>query len=701
MADLGQAYVQIIPKAEGISGKISEIITPGASSAGEHAGTSMASKIKKAIVAAGIGTAVVGTVKAALAEGGNLQQSYLGGLDTLYGDAADAARAYAREAATAGISMNNYAEQAVSFGAALKSAYGGDTMAAAEAANTAILDMADNAAKMGTPLESIQNAYQGFAKQNYTMLDNLKLGYGGTKSEMERLFADAQKISGVEYNLDNLGDVYDAIHVIQEDLGLTGVAAAEASETFTGSFGAMKASWSNLLGSMALGENVEPAFQELVTTASTFLFDNLIPMVGTVFGSIKELLPSLIAKLWDVIPDALTSLWEGIPGFISNLWQEVFGEPLDIDISGLFGNIGESFNKVIESVKNVIGEFSPLNTEFSLTETLANALSTVLTTAANIFDFLAQHMDVILPIITGVIAAFVALKAAMAIASIVSAVGSAFSLILSPIGLVVAAIAAVVAVGILLYQNWDQVKEWLVNTWNTIKDACKEAWDGMKTAIMTPIIQTKNDVVNAWNVIKTTVTNLWNGIKATASTVFNAVKTAIMTPINAIKSAFTTVWNAIKSTTSSVWNGIKNAITNPIQTAKNTVSNIISAIRGFFNFSISWPHIPMPHFSISPAGWKIGDLLKGSIPSLGISWYAKGGILDDATLIGAGEAGREAVLPLENRRYMRPFAQAIADEMGGGRDVVINVTVNGAEKPEDWAMRMANRLRMELRTANG
>lgn len=175
MADLGKAYVQIIPKAEGISEKIKSTVAPGADAAGTSAGNSFVSKFAKIAGGAALGASVVKGFKAALDEGAKLQQSY-GGLDTLYGDASSAAKDYAIQAAQAGISANDYAEQAVSFGASLKAAFGGDTAAAAEAANTAILDMADNAAKMGTPLENIQNAYQGFAKGNYTMLDNLKLG---------------------------------------------------------------------------------------------------------------------------------------------------------------------------------------------------------------------------------------------------------------------------------------------------------------------------------------------------------------------------------------------------------------------------------------------------------------------------------------------------------------------------------------------
>ena len=302
-SDLGQAYVQIVPSAQGIKGSITNVLAPEADSAGRNSGTKIAGAMKKAIAAAGIGLAL----KKTLDIGGALEQSF-GGLDTIYGDASSAAKEYAKQAYKAGISTNAYAEQAVSFGAALKKAYGGDTLKAAKAADKAIMDMTDNAAKMGTPLESIQQAYQGFAKQNYTMLDNLKLGYGGTKSEMERLLKDAQEISGVEYDISNLGDVYDAIHVIQGDLGLTGVAAKEASETFSGSFGAMKAAAENVLGSLMLGQDVGPAMQSLVQTASTFLFKNLLPAVGRVFASLPTAIKTAVQTAAPIIASNIGNL---------------------------------------------------------------------------------------------------------------------------------------------------------------------------------------------------------------------------------------------------------------------------------------------------------------------------------------------------------------------------------------------------------
>lgn len=319
---LGTAYVQIVPSAQGIKGSISNVLGGEAESAGMSTGSKFAAFAKKAITAAAIGT----VIKSALSEGAKLQQSYFGGLDTLYGAAADKAREYARAASEAGISMNTYSEQAVSFGAALKNAYGGDTTKAIEAANKAILDMTDNSAKMGTDIESVQMAYQGFAKQNYTMLDNLKLGYGGTKTEMERLLADAEKLTGVEYNIDNLGDVYDAIHVIQQDLGLTGVAAAEASETFSGSFNAMKAAAQNFLGSLAIGEGVSEAMSALMTSASTFFFGNFLPMIGTLIKSLPGAIATFLQQGLPTLISSISSLMTNLVSYVSNIANNLTGQ---------------------------------------------------------------------------------------------------------------------------------------------------------------------------------------------------------------------------------------------------------------------------------------------------------------------------------------------------------------------------------------
>ena len=292
--ELAKAYVQIIPSAEGIKGKITEAIGGEAASAGQSAGKSIGGNLvgtlKKALVAAGIGTAI----KESIEEGAALEQS-IGGIETLFKDSADTMKQYASEAyKTAGMSANEYMETATGFAASLLQGLGGDTAKAADIANMSITDMSDNANKMGTDMESIKNAYAGFSKQNYTMLDNLKLGYGGTKSEMERLLADAQKLSGVEYNIDNLSDVYSAIHVIQEDLDITGTTAKEAASTLSGSLSSMKAAFTNVLGNLALGEDIGPSLEALTDTVFTFLTGNLIPMVANVIRGAPQLLSGVL-----------------------------------------------------------------------------------------------------------------------------------------------------------------------------------------------------------------------------------------------------------------------------------------------------------------------------------------------------------------------------------------------------------------------
>ena len=282
--ELAKAYVQIIPSAQGISGKIKEAIEPEAEPAGASFGGKLVGKLKGVIATAAIGKAL----GAAISGGANLEQS-LGGIETLFKESADKVKANAAKAyQNAGMSANEYMELTTSFSASLLSSLGNDTSKAADVADMAMIDMSDNANKMGSNMEDIKNAYQGFAKQNYTMLDNLKLGYGGTKTEMERLLADAQKISGVEYNIDNLSDVYSAIHVIQGELDITGTTAKEAATTLSGSFVQMKAAAKNLIGNMALGKSVSGDLYQLRETIVVFL-KNLIPMVGNVLSALPDL----------------------------------------------------------------------------------------------------------------------------------------------------------------------------------------------------------------------------------------------------------------------------------------------------------------------------------------------------------------------------------------------------------------------------
>ena len=332
---VASAYVQIVPSAQGIKGSITSALGGEADSAGSKLGSMLSTGIKAAVAAgvAGLGAIVVG----ALTEGGTLQQS-IGGVETLFGDSASRVISAAENAyRTAGVSANSYMEQVTSFSATLLQGLGGDTEAAAGYADKAIVQMADNANKMGTSMESIQYAYQGFAKDNYTMLDNLKLGYGGTQSEMARLINDSGVLGdSVKVTAETVKDVpfssiIDAIQVIQDNLGITGTTAKEAATTLTGSFASVKAALSNVLAGLALGQDLGPALNGLASTLATFLTGNLIPAIYNILSALPSALvtfitalgPQLASGLSTIVPQIMTTGAQMLQSLSAGLVQEI------------------------------------------------------------------------------------------------------------------------------------------------------------------------------------------------------------------------------------------------------------------------------------------------------------------------------------------------------------------------------------------
>lgn len=343
--EMAKAYVQIVPSADGIRAALTDVFdeeTDGlGAKVGQSIGAQLVGTIKKVLAAAGIGK----IIKDSIDMGGALQQS-IGGIETLFKDSADTVKQYAAQAyQTVGLSANDYMEQTTSFAASLLSSVSKDTNAAAQLANMAMVDMADNANKMGTDMQDIQNAYQGFAKQNYTMLDNLKLGYGGTQAEMQRLLTDAEKISGVHYDLGNLADMYSAIHVIQQEMDITGTTAREAATTLTGSFAAMKAAAQNVLGNWSTGADLTAPLQALTDTARTYLVGNLLPMIGNVLQGIPQVIYGLVPEVVQTGTELLGSLaqgfTQGIPDFLANALPQLlsFTENLR-ENAGEFVNAG-------------------------------------------------------------------------------------------------------------------------------------------------------------------------------------------------------------------------------------------------------------------------------------------------------------------------------------------------------------------------
>ena len=407
--ELAKAYVQIVPSARGIKGKISEQLGSEGDSAGKMFGANMAGAIKGVIAAAGIGKAI----SASINEGAALQQS-LGGIETLFKDSADKVKENAAQAfRTAGMSANEYMEMTTSFAASLLSSLGNDTDKAADVADMAMVDMSDNANKMGTSMELIQNAYQGFAKQNYTMLDNLKLGYGGTKTEMERLLADAQKITGIKYDINNLSDVYSAIHVIQGELGITGTTAKEAATTFTGSFMAMKAAAKNLVGNLSLGNDIQQPLLDLQETVHTFFVGNFLPMIGNVIKGIPALIEQglsmmtmnlnllagnadkLVEQGLQLVTSLITGIVNGVPFLIEAAWNVIsaFGIALlETDWAEVANNL---ITNLRTGVDNAAGQI--LGTDKNIIGAVLDAIT------KNLPKVLAKGMEILTNVVNGII----------------------------------------------------------------------------------------------------------------------------------------------------------------------------------------------------------------------------------------------------------------------------------------------------------
>ncbi len=565
---IAKAYVQVIPSAEGIKGNLSNVFNSEMPSAGQSAGgifgSNLVGKIKGLISAAGIGKILSDSLQA----GAALQQSR-GGIETLFKDSAATVIANAEKAyKTAGMSANDYMEQVTSFSASLLQSLGGDTEAAAAAADMALKDMADNANKMGTDMERITDAYQGFAKQNYTMLDNLKLGYGGTKTEMERLLADAQKISGVEYDISNLNDVYQAIHVIQGELGITGTTALEASSTFSGSMASMKAAFSDLMANLATGRDIGPSLTALGETFFIFFQNNLVPMVGNIFSA----LPATLSSLFGMAIQGMNLMADNADSILQ----------MGIDlVTGIGGAIISALPYLAEAALNIVASLGTaiLSTDWlqlgsdtinSLRGSLDQAAAEILGTDGNIVqsvidaigsklpDLLENGGTMVNQIVDGIFGALPGL------------VDSALNLCVSFINMLVSNLPDILQTGKKILLNLiDGIRQTFPQILLSAGDAVAKLLSGLVQNLpkilaagfdlivslikgignaMPNIITAAGDVAKKiWNAIKNInwiqvgkdiINGLINGIGAMASALWDAAKNIASSALNAIKSFF-------------------------------------------------------------------------------------------------------------------------------------------------------------------
>ena len=475
-----------------------------------------------------------------------------GGVETLFKNSSDKVMEYANNAyKAAGMSANEYMNTITGFAASLLQGLGGDTEKAAKIGNMAVEDMADNANKMGTSIELIQNAYQGFAKQNYTMLDNLKLGFGGTKEEMQRLLQEASKISGIKYDISNFSDIIEAIHVIQNEMGITGTTAKEAASTIEGSLSMTKSAWNNLLTGMADDNaDFDKLVDNLVNSVGT-LGENLLPRIEIAINGIGKLIDKLLPSIINKIPELISSI---LPGMVQ----------AGINVtSSLVNGIVESLPMLLE-----IG----LQALTTLGQGIAKNLPTLIPTIVNLMvsmcDMIIENLplivdvaiDIILALVQGLVSALPTLIAEVPriINSFANAIYNALPQIL---------MAGVQIIGMLIKGLIQSIPTLVANI----------------PQIIMAIVNVFT-LMNWASIGKNLITGIGNGIKSMVSNIGTIAKFTAESVVNGIKGIFTSGGSIGRNLISWVANGISSSVGNLVQAAKNVA---ISAIQGLKNI-LSW-----------------------------------------------------------------------------------------------------------------
>lgn len=556
-------------------------VKDGASKVLGKIGSTLKSLAKGVTVAVSVaGGAVLG---GALNEGAKLQQS-TGGVETLFKGDADKVKEYANQAyQTVGISANDYMEQVTSFSASLLSSLGGDTAKSADVANTAMVDMADNANKFGTDMGSIQNAYQGFAKQNYTMLDNLKLGYGGTKEEMQRLLNDAQQLTGVKYNIDNLSDVYNAIHAIQENLGVAGTTADEASKTFSGAFAMMKASAKNLLGNLSVGDGkaVAKNMGELAESASTFFFGNFIPMLQTLFSNLPEAIKTAVStvtpKIKENVLPLISSIKETIFTGLGNIGidtgalQTVLDQLFNVNISG------DGFKGIFDSLKN--GVVQAVNIVLQILPTLINYIQTLAPMVLNVVSAILSGVGQIVPYVIPVIETITSIvttampviqQVITVVVNAIVAIMPTLSSIFTFVGDTIKSVLTMIGNHMGLFQTIVSVVVTAVSTvWQTLAPIIS----AVVSVILTVVDGLLTGIETVFNFLASYISQIWGNICG----FFDSASSTISTIVETIKSVFQGLYDAV----STIFGGISSAVSTAIGTVTSVISGAIDAISGF------------------------------------------------------------------------------------------------------------------------
>lgn len=647
---------------------------------------------------------------------------------------------------TAGMSANEYMDTVTGFSASLISSLGGDTNKAADYANSALVDMSDNANKMGTDMESIKNAYQGFAKQNYTMLDNLKLGYGGTQEEMKRLLSDAEKLTGQRYDISSFADITQAIHAIQTQMDITGTTAKEASTTISGSWGSLKAAFQNVLVGLTTGGDMfDQSLDALINTAVTF-GQNIIPAIKGALSGVGYLIEGLAPVIGETIPplinDLAPTLANSAVSLISSLvngltqnatqFSECLSNMIIVAVAGIstvVPQLLDAASKIVSNLMQGLTNSMPqiVNGAVTLIEGLVDglvdnvpllvmgAVQLVASLANGLIANLPRIIDAGVNLITGIVSASYSMMPQIIQNGMQLVVNLAVGLVRA-IPQLIAALPRITGaivkefksvnwfdLGLQLIKSiWEGIKSIGSEMWNGVKEKTSELWGGVKNVVSEKL----NNIKSAYDAhgggLKGATFAAIEGVKEYYRTGYDAINqltggklgevvNAVGEKMEVVKGKFSEAFGNVKNTVMTIFENIKNGITEKISAAVNKVKEIfgsiadkVSEVWGKIKGIIKAPKI-VQKGTVSIAG------VSTPIPKLGLEWNAKGGIMTRPTAFGyangkvqmGGEAGAEAILPL--RTFWNNLSQYIAESNKGGNTITneIKIVINADNKTAD------------------
>lgn len=647
---------------------------------------------------------------------------------------------------TAGMSANEYMDTVTGFSASLISSLGGDTNKAADYANSALVDMSDNANKMGTDMESIKNAYQGFAKQNYTMLDNLKLGYGGTQEEMKRLLSDAEKLTGQRYDISSFADITQAIHAIQTQMDITGTTAKEASTTISGSWGSLKAAFQNVLVGLTTGGDMfDQSLDALINTAVTF-GQNIIPAIKGALSGVGYLIEGLAPVIGETIPplinDLAPTLANSAVSLISSLvngltqnatqFSECLSNMIIVAVAGIstvVPQLLDAASKIVSNLMQGLTNSMPqiVNGAVTLIEGLVNglvnnipllimgAVQLVASLANGLIANLPRIIDAGVNLITGIVSASYSMMPQIIqngmqlvvnlAVGLVRAIPQLIAALLRITGAIVKGFKSVnwFDLGLQLIKSiWEGIKSIGSEMWNGVKEKTSELWGGVKNVVSEKLNNIKSTYDAHGRGLKGATFAAIEGVKEYYRTGYDAINqltggklgevvNAVGEKMEVVKGKFSEAFGNVKNTVMTIFENIKNGITEKISAAVNKVKEIfgsiadkVSDVWGKIKGIIKAPKI-VQKGTVSIAG------VSTPIPKLGLEWNAKGGIMTRPTAFGyangkiqmGGEAGAEAILPL--RTFWDNLSRYIAESNKGGNSITndIKIVINADNRTAD------------------